>query len=70
MTRIVVITALLGTVLFANMVTKAVKHEMKNETHHQVKDVKHENHKNDLNVNKKIKKEKRKMKTKAVKAVL
>ena len=70
MKKIVVITALLGTVLFANMATKAVKHEIKKETKHETKELKHDLKKNDLNVNKKIKKEKRKMKTKAVKAVL
>jgi len=66
MTRIIVITALLGSVLFANMATKAIKHEVKQETKHQHKEIKH----NDLNVDKKIKKEKTKMKVKAVKAVL
>jgi len=70
MTKILIIAALFGTVLFANMATNAVKHEVKKETHHQTKDVIHHNNKNDLNVNKKIKKEKRKMKVKAVKAVL
>jgi len=70
MTKILIIAALFGTVLFANMATKAVKHEVKKETHQQTKDVIHHNKKNDLNVNKKIKKEKRKMKVKAVKAVL
>jgi len=70
MKKTILITAILGTTLFANMATNAVKHEVKKETHQQTKDVIHHNKKNDLNVNKKIKKEKRKMKVKAVKAVL
>ncbi len=60
----------LGSALFANMATKAVKHEVKKETKHQNTNMKHKKHKNDLNVNKKIKKEKRKMEVNAVKAVL
>jgi len=67
MTKIILVTALLGSVLFANVATKAIKHEVKHET----KNIKHDvKKKTDLNVDKKIKKEKRKMKVKAVKAVL
>ena len=70
MTKIILITALLGTVLFANMATKAIKHEVKKDTKHHKKDIKHINKKSDLNINKEIKKSKRKMEVKAVKAIL
>ncbi|HIQ47327.1 MAG TPA: hypothetical protein EYH57_06880 [Sulfurovum sp.] len=67
MTKILILTALLGTTLFANMATSAVKHDMKHET----KDAKHDlKKKTDLDVNKKIKKEKHKLERKAIKAVL
>ena len=70
MKKIILIAMLLGSPLFANMATKAVKYEIKQETKHQSKDLKHDIKKKDLNVDKKIKKEKRKMEVNAVKAVL
>ena len=69
--KIVLITAILGTTLFANMATSAVKHKVKHDVKHETKGLKHNaKKKTDLNVDKKIKKEKRKMEVKAVKAVL
>ena len=67
MKKIILITLILGTSLFANMATSAAKHKIKHETKSLKHDVKK---KTDLNVDKKIKKEKRKMEVKAVKAVL
>jgi len=63
----IIITAILGTTLFANMATSAAKHAVKSES----KNLKHKAKKNpDLNIDKKVKKEKRKLQVKAIKAVL
>ena len=64
------ITILLGSMLSANMATKVIKHEVKHEAKQQKKELTHKDKKNNLNVDKAIKKEKRKMEMKAVKAVL
>ena len=73
MKKIVLITAILGTTLFANMATSVVKHEVKSEKHDAKHKAKKDGHKVDKTIKKekrKIKKEKRKMEAKAVKAVL
>ena len=71
MKKIILITLILGTSLFANMATSAAKHKIKHDVKHETKSLKHDvTKKTDLHIDKKIKKEKRKMEMNAVKAVL
>ncbi len=56
--------------LFANVATKVIKHEVKKEAKHEVKEKAQDAVKQELNIDKKIKKEKRKLEVKAVKAIL
>ena len=71
MTKILILTALLGTSLFANMATSVAKSAVKHEVKSSSKDAKHSVKKKDtLDVNKKLKKEKHKLERKAIKAVL
>ena len=70
MKKLLLISALSATTLFANMATEIVKHETRSDAKHTLKK---DNHKIDKTIKKekrKIKHEKRKMEVKAVKAVL
>ncbi len=60
----------LSGMLFANVATKVIKHEVKREAKHEVKKKAKDAVKGDLNVDDAVKKEKRKLETKAIKAVL
>ena len=70
MKKLLLISALAATTLFANPVTDAVKHETKSDKKHKVKKDGHKIDKTIKKEKRKIKKEKRKMEVKAIKAVL